>query len=94
VTPEEAGLMRCTQDDLKGGSAKDNAVLLRDMLQGRPGPYRTVAVLNAAGALLAIGAETGLAQAARLAEKAIDDGRAEAVLDRLVMASNQELPPQ
>lgn len=88
ITPEEAGLARSAAADLKGGTAAENAARLTQLLAGRRDSYRDVAVLNAAGALVAAGAEARLAQAARLAEESIDSGRARAALDRLVRASN------
>ena len=88
VTPEEAGLARSSAAALKGGSAAENAARLLELLEGRKSAYRDVAVLNAAGALVGVGAETGLAQAARLAEESIDSGRARSALERLVRASN------
>ena len=38
VTPEEFGLPRAKPDSLKGGTAKDNAELLRSILSGKKGP--------------------------------------------------------
>ena len=50
VTPEDAGLPRAGGDALKGGDAEANAAALRDVLEGRPGAFRDVALLNAAAA--------------------------------------------
>jgi len=35
ITPEECGLARAKPESLKGGTAKDNAELLRGILSGR-----------------------------------------------------------
>ncbi|MDQ4059739.1 MAG: anthranilate phosphoribosyltransferase [Pseudomonadota bacterium] len=88
VTPEEAGLGRARPDDLKGGDAAHNATALRSVLQGVKGPYRDVAVLNAAAALIVAGRVGDLREGAALATQALDSGRARATFDRLVAASN------
>ena len=61
---------------------------LKAVLEGRKGPYRDVAVLNAAAALVVAGTAKTLAAAVRLAERAIDSGAAEGCLDRLIAVSN------
>jgi anthranilate phosphoribosyltransferase len=48
VTPEDAGLPRASREELKGGDARANAEALRDVLDGKPGAYRDVALFNAA----------------------------------------------
>ena len=55
VTPEEAGLARAGGDALKGGDANANAVALQGVLDGKPGAFRDVALLNAAAALIVAG---------------------------------------
>src|SRR5215203_4738484 len=55
VSPEEAGLSRVRVDALKGGDANANAVALQGVLNGKPSPYRDVALLNAAAALIVAG---------------------------------------
>src|ERR1044072_2253537 len=55
VTPEDAGLTRSSPGSLKGGDADAHAVALRSVLEGKPSPYRDVALLNAAAALIVAG---------------------------------------
>ena len=57
IAPEDAGLPRATHSDLKGAGPEENAEALRRVLRGEPGPYRDIAVLNAAAALI-VGGET------------------------------------
>src|SRR5881409_1114843 len=47
ITPEEMGLQRVKPEALRGGEAKENAQALVDVLKGKQGPFRDVAVLNA-----------------------------------------------
>jgi anthranilate phosphoribosyltransferase len=88
ITPEEAGLKRAKAEDLRGGDAKGNAQALLDVLKGRKGPYRDVAMLNAAAGLIVAGRAHDLKEGITLAAKSIDSGEAEGRLDRLIAVSN------
>jgi anthranilate phosphoribosyltransferase len=88
IVPEALGLARATPDALRGGDADANAAALMAVLQGRKGPYRDVAVLNAAAALVVAGQVKTLADGIKLAAHTIDSGEAEAALDRLIAVSN------
>lgn len=88
VTPADAGLAEAKPQDLKGGNAETNAKAIRDLCDGRPGPYRDVVVFNAAGALIVAGKASGLMDGAAQAEAAIDSGKVEETLARLVEATN------
>src|SRR5712675_3479422 len=55
ITPEEAGLPRVKPEALRGGEAKQNAQALSDVLKGKKGAFRDVAVLNAAAGLMVAG---------------------------------------
>jgi anthranilate phosphoribosyltransferase len=88
VTPEDAGLSRGKSEALRGGDAQQNAEALLDVLKGKRGPFRDVAVLNAAAALIVAGKAKDLKQGAALAAKSIESGEAEGRLDRLIAVSN------
>jgi anthranilate phosphoribosyltransferase len=83
-TPEDFGVRRATLDDLKGGSVEENAGILRSILDGRPGPRRDIAVVNAAPAIVVSGLADGFVEAVDLAREAIDSGDARAVLQRSI----------
>jgi anthranilate phosphoribosyltransferase len=89
VTPEEIGLRVAQPEDLKGGDATYNAVALRAVLEGEKTPYRDIAILNAAAALLVSGRVKKLSEGAALAVESIDKSKALAALNRLVEVSNQ-----
>ena len=89
VTPEEAGLARATSADLKGGDPTHNAAALRAVLDGLKSPYRDIAVLNSAAALVVAAKAKGLKDGAALAQEALDSGRARATLAKLVDVSNR-----
>lgn len=88
VRPEDAGLGRCAGEELKGGDAADNAVALRSVLEGAPGAYRDVALLNAAAALIVSGRADTLKEAVAIAVKSLDSGAAAARLKELIAVSN------
>jgi anthranilate phosphoribosyltransferase len=87
VRPEDAGLAPCDAERLKGGDAKANAALTRELLDGRPGPARDVVLLNAAAALLVAGRVADLRAGVAVAGRAVDEGRARDVLRRVVEVS-------
>jgi len=83
VGPQDAGLRRRPARAVSGGGVRDNARILRGVLEGRPGPERDVCVLNAAAALVVSGLARDLRQGAALAAQAVDSGRAVEALERL-----------
>ena len=54
------------------------------MLDGAPGAYRDVAVLNAAAAMVVAGRAKDLTEGVALAQTSLDTGSARARLERLV----------
>lgn len=84
VTPEDAGLPCCRLEDLKGGDPVHNAEAIRAVIAGVKGPFRDAVVMGAAGALIVAGKAQDLRTAASLAAQAIDSGRAQGALGRLI----------
>ncbi|MGX1100405.1 anthranilate phosphoribosyltransferase [Amorphus sp. MBR-141] len=89
VTPEDAGLPRWPLDQLIGSDAHKNATALRDVLEGKPGAYRDIVLMNAAAAFIVADRVDTLREGAALAAETIDSGRALDVLGRLVTSSNE-----
>lgn len=87
VDPAEFGMARATADDLRGGDAAHNATVVREVLAGKTGAARDIAVLNAAAALVVAGIADDLADGVERARAAIDSGAAAAVLDRWTEAT-------
>ncbi|MBM3519072.1 MAG: anthranilate phosphoribosyltransferase, partial [Alphaproteobacteria bacterium] len=67
VVPEDFGLLRGRSEDLKGGDAETNALAISALLDGHEGPFRTVALMNAAAALVIAGRADDVRQGAALA---------------------------
>jgi len=82
VRPEDAGLQPCDPAALRGRDVQENAAIARSILDGRRGPARDVVVLNAAAALIVAGRARDLREGATAAGRAIDEGRAAAVLQK------------
>jgi anthranilate phosphoribosyltransferase len=88
ITPEDVGLDRVKPEALRGGEAKENALALGDVLKGKRGAFRDVAVLNAAAGLMVAGRAKELKQGLALAQTSIDSGEAAVRLQRLIAISN------
>jgi anthranilate phosphoribosyltransferase len=88
ITPDELGLPRAAPEELTGGDGEVNARALLAVLAGQKTPYRDIAALNAAAALMVAGKVDTLRDGLDLAFASIDHGRAEAALDRLIAVSN------
>jgi anthranilate phosphoribosyltransferase len=89
VDPRDLGLPLARPEDLKGGDGEANAAAIRELLEGAPGPYRDIVLLNAAAALVVAGKAATLAEGVRLAAASLDKGLAARVLDRLVALTNE-----
>lgn len=89
VTPEDAGLQRAALADLKGGDAAANAAAIRVLLQGEPGPFRDIVLLNTAAALIVAGKAANLADGVECAARSIDSGAAMAALDKLIAITTE-----
>jgi anthranilate phosphoribosyltransferase len=81
IAPEDAGLARHPLSAIRGGDPAYNALALRRLLQGEPGPYRDAVLLNAAAALMVAGRADSLSEGAEDAAEAIDAGLANGLLD-------------
>jgi anthranilate phosphoribosyltransferase len=88
IAPEDVGVARAMPEMLRGGDADQNARALLDVLKGRKGAFRDVALMNAAAGLIVAGRAADLKQGFVLAAKSIDSGEAEGRLDRLIAVSN------
>ncbi|MCB4821594.1 anthranilate phosphoribosyltransferase [Roseicella aerolata] len=87
IAPEDAGLERAPPEAIRGGEPAENAAALLALLQGTPGPYRDIVLLNAAAALVVAGRTSDLRAGAAMAARAIDSGAAAGVLARLKEAT-------
>jgi anthranilate phosphoribosyltransferase len=88
VSPTDFGLELAPPDAVRGGSAEENAAILRATLAGESGPKRDIVLLNAAAALVAADIAADLAEGVRRAAESIDSGAAKGRLEAFVAVSN------
>ena len=90
ITPEDFGLVRCTKEDLVGGTPAENAAITRAVLSGEErGPKRTAVLMNAGAALTIGGKAEGLQDGIRLAGELLDSGAAAKTLEKMIEVSNR-----
>lgn len=87
VSPDDFGFMKASMTQIKGGTARQNAKILRSILSGEVGVRRNIVIMNAAAALVAGNQASDLKEGAYIAEKTIDNGEALAKLDELIKLS-------
>lgn len=84
LTPEDFGVSPAPIDAVRGGTASENAVTIRDIFAGGRDPRRDIVVANAAAALVAAGVAQDFGDGARLAGAALASGAAREKLAALV----------
>jgi anthranilate phosphoribosyltransferase len=84
IKPEDFGVRRSPLSVLIGGTAVENAAILREILSGAAGPRRDIVVLNAGFALAASGIAADPREGIALAQKSIDSEAAMKKLESLI----------
>jgi len=88
VHPADFGLPKSAPAQLRGGDAAANAEIARRVLGGERGAARDIVLLNAAASLLIAERAGTIEEGIAAAAAALDSGKAAAVLEKLVLASN------
>jgi anthranilate phosphoribosyltransferase len=93
LDPAAFGVPVSRRDDLRGGNAAANAVAVRRLLAGDPGPVRDAVLVNAAAALAAhrgLGGNLAenLSEMTQRAAQAVDSGAAAMLLKRWTSLTN------
>ncbi len=84
IKPEALNVFPALVEDLRGGDPQHNAAALMRLLDGEPGPYRDIVLINAAAALLVADRCETLAEGMAIAADSIDQGLAKASLLKLI----------
>lgn len=87
LDPTAYGFTLCKKEDLVGGTPAENAAIAKAILAGEKGPKRDAVVLNA-GAALHITNQVSLEEGIRMANEAIDSGKAKEQLDTFIAMTN------
>ena len=93
IDPIDLGVERCDPEELRGGTAEENARKIREVFEGANGGRRSAIILNAAGAIAAGGHAADLKEGVAIARETLDSGVAAERLDRLVAFSREEAVP-
>ncbi|WP_303721399.1 anthranilate phosphoribosyltransferase [Malonomonas rubra] len=89
IEPEQFGFERCKLEELQGGDAEQNAIIVKAILAGEKGPKRDIVVLNGAYAMVAAGLAVGVSEGIEMVQAVLDNGKAQETLDALVRMTNQ-----
>ena len=88
IAPQSYGIPLTTIDSLRGGKPAENALALRQLLEGQHSDYRDIVRLNAGAALMIAGLVNDIPAGIDRATKAIDSGAANATLASLIKLSS------
>jgi anthranilate phosphoribosyltransferase len=89
IKPEDFGFKKSRVEDLSGGDASVNAMILLDILNGKDSPKRDIVLLNAAAAIYVADKARSIKEAVSLAQDSIDAKRALEKLNLLKECSHQ-----
>ncbi|HEU4980527.1 MAG TPA: anthranilate phosphoribosyltransferase [Solirubrobacterales bacterium] len=89
VEAGELGLDSAPLDAIPGLEPAENAVVVKGVLEGTPGPARDVSILNAGAAIFVAGSADSMTEGVEQASEAIDSGAANDVLERLITRTRQ-----
>lgn len=88
--PAEYGFKYCSIDKLKGGDAEYNAKIALEVLNGVRNEKRDMILINSALAINTYSSEYSIKDAIKMAEDAIDSGKAKNQLEKMIEMSNSE----
>lgn len=76
INPEKYGIKIVDLKEIQGGSPKENAKIILDVLKGKQGPQRDIVILNSAAALYVAEIVNSLDEGINKAKYLIDSGKA------------------
>ncbi|MCK5126955.1 MAG: anthranilate phosphoribosyltransferase [candidate division Zixibacteria bacterium] len=80
----DCGLSSCELKELAGGTAEENAMITRKVLEGEPGARRDTTLLNAGYGLYVAECAYSVREGISIAADALDSGKALNILDHLI----------
>lgn len=89
LNPRDYGFKKCSIDRIAGGTVKQNAKILKNILKGEKGPRRDIVLLNAAAGIIAGGKAKNFKEGISEAARSIDSGKALEKLELLIEVSNE-----
>ncbi len=88
INPQKLGFNKVKLSDIKGKDPKYNAKKLLELLNGKKSPYRDIAIINSAYALLAAKKVKNITEGLEAASRSIDNGQAFKVLESLKFSNS------
>ncbi|MDO4647609.1 MAG: anthranilate phosphoribosyltransferase [Eubacteriales bacterium] len=89
LTPEQFRYTTCDKEELLGGTPEENAVITRNILEGKDrGPKRQAVCMNAGASLYIAGKADSIEKGVRMAEELIDSGAALKKLEAFIRETN------
>lgn len=82
--PEEVGLPKYDNSEIKGGDSRENAIILKNVLSGEKGACRDTVLLNAGIGIYTSGRAATIVEGINTAKDVIDTGAAYEKLQRLI----------
>jgi anthranilate phosphoribosyltransferase len=84
------GIATTDLNTIKGGDIKNNAKIVREIIEGNDkGPRKDLVILNAAAAIIVAGLADNFESAINMTQLSIDSGKAKKCLDKLIEISNK-----
>lgn len=89
LRPEELGLRSYPLEEMIGGDPLQNAMIVRQVLQGEKGACRDVVLANAGACIYVAGLADSIRDGVDIATKAIDSGHAYSKLEQLIQTTGE-----
>jgi len=89
IHPEDLGYSVARPEDIIGGLPFENAEKLVAVMKGHISPARDIVAINSGAALYVSGKAASLKEGARMAEEAVESGRALDLLKRMVQMNGE-----
>lgn len=89
ITPGDLGLREYSLREVAGGDAQTNADIIGRVFKGEKGAYREIVLANAGACIYVSGVCSTLPEGVKLAEEAIDSGKADRKLQELIQYTGE-----
>ena len=89
LDPSMYGFEKKELETIKGGDPKYNAIELKELLNGKEGPYKDIVLLNSAAAIIGCGHEDEFEVALKRARLSLENGHALSKLNGLIQITNK-----
>jgi len=92
ISPKDFDLALVKSKELTGGTAEENAAIIREILRGRKNAKRDIVLINAAPAFVACGKAKTLKEGFQQATTVLDSGAAYEKLEKLIQYTQAHTP--